>query len=146
MTINDLTGILSVLGAFGAGGIIGGYFQQLWDRRKEAQSHKQEFKEARYKCIILLMYAALDFDTHAPLLRQHGRDFRTIQDLMTELKTEWYNMMLFASDDVLATTHYFIQRPNQTTFQKSVLAMRNDLWGGRLSHRVLMLDFPASSS
>ena len=125
---------------------MGTYFRILWERKKEAQLHKQEFKEARYKCVILLMYAALDFDTHAPLLHQHGRNFPDLKSLHDELKTEWHNMFLFASEDVLVEIHGFILSPSVTALRKTANAMRSDLWGGKVSDHVLRLDFPKVGS
>src|SRR5690554_225619 len=98
---------ITVLGLLGVGGVMGTYLRIIWERKKEAQLHKQEFKEARYKCVIMLMYAALDFDTHVPLLRQHGRNFDDLEALVDELKTEWHNMILFASEDVLIAVYAF---------------------------------------
>ena len=69
-----LENIVSVVTLLGLGGAVGTYLRILWERQQEAELHEQEFKEIRYKCVVLLMYAALDFERHAPLLREHGRD------------------------------------------------------------------------
>lgn len=132
---------LTALGLLGVGGFAGTYLRILWERKKEAQLHKQEFKETRYKCVILLMYAALDFKTHVPFLRQHGYRFDNIDELHNELKAEWHNMILFASEEVLVSVHEFIRTPSVERFRKSALAMRADLWGGKVSNQILNLDF-----
>ena len=136
---------LTALGLLGVGGVVGTYLRILWERKKEAQLHKQDFKETRYKCVILLMYATLDFDKHGPLLRQHGRNFDDFDALHDELLTEWHNMILFASEDVLVKVHEFINTPSIESFRRSALAMRADLWGGgNLSDQVLNMDFNTS--
>ena len=136
-----LENIVSVVTLLGLGGAVGTYLRILWGRQKEAELHKQEFKEIRYECVVLLMYAALDFERHAPLLREHGRNFGSLTDLMDELATEWHNMILFASEEVLVAVHEFIRSPLVETFRKSAIAMRADLWGGRVSDKVLSLKF-----
>ena len=138
MTIEDIFKVVSLLGL---GGILGTYFRILWERRNKALIQKQEFKETRYKCIILLMHSALDFDKNKILLNQHGRSFATLDDLMDELKAEWHNMILYASDEVLTESHVFICNPSQIAFKKVALAMRGDLWGGKVSPQLETLTF-----
>ena len=138
MAIED---IIKVLGLLGLGGFFGTYFRILWERQNTALIQKQEFKETRYKCIILLMHGALDFDKNKPMLNQHGRNFQSLDDLMNEIKTEWHNMILYASDEVLTQSHAFICQPTQATFRKVALAMRSDLWGGKVSAQLEQLTF-----
>lgn len=136
MTIENA---IAALGLIGVGGILGTYFRILWERRNTALLQKQEFKETRYKCLIMLMYSALDFEKNETMLRQHGRNFATLEDLLDELKAEWHNMILFASDSVLIETHAFIRNPSHIAFRKASLAMREDLWGGKLSQQIKKL-------
>ena len=126
--------IISILGLLGIGGILGNYFRILWERKNTTQLQKQEFKETRYKCIILLLLSYLDFDKNKPMLQQHGREYiKTKDDLKDELVTEWNNMILFSSEEVLLKMHEFIHKPSQDCFKKVALAMRKDLWGGKIS-------------
>lgn len=138
MIIED---IVKVVGLLGLGGLIGTYFRILWERRNTALIQKQEFKETRYKCIILLMHGALDFDKNKPMLNQHGRNFQSIDELIDEIKAEWHNMILYASEEVLSESHAFIKNPSQTSFRKVALAMRSDLWGGKVSSHLEQLTF-----
>lgn len=138
MTIENA---LSALGLLGIGGLLGNYFRILWERKNAALLHKQEFMEARFKCIILLMYTALNFEERNPGLKLHGRNFRTSDDLTEELKAEWHNAILFASDDVLRTIHNFIQEPSQKNFKGAAIAMRKDLWGGKGAGTLDNLEF-----
>jgi len=125
----------------GFGGVIGTYLRILWERRNSALLQQQEFKETRYKCIIMLMYTCMDFEKRGRGLEQFGRNFRSTDDVINELKAEWHNMILFASDDVLKTVHAFIRAPSAASFKESALAMRKDLWGGKLSSTLEQLDF-----
>ncbi|MEM7793185.1 MAG: hypothetical protein AAF579_01870 [Cyanobacteria bacterium P01_C01_bin.118] len=138
MTIENA---IAAIGLLGIGGIFGTYFRILWERKNTTLLQKQEFKEARYKCIILLIYSALDFDKNKVMLRQQGRKFLSREDLMDELKAEWHNMILFASDGALMNTHTFIKNPSYETFRIASLAMRKDLWGGKLSPSLKTLSF-----
>jgi len=95
------------------GTAIGNYFQFRWQRRSSELSKKQEFKETRYKCIIMLMYVSLDFEKRGHNLKQFGRSFLVEGEIFEELQTEWHNMILFASDNALKTVHSFIHSPTK---------------------------------
>lgn len=129
----NLESVLSMLGLLGIGGVIGTYFRIQWERRNTALLQKQEFKETRYKCLIMLMWACLDFDKRGAGLEQYGRNFKSVDDIIDELRAEWHNAILFASDEVLQAMHDFIKQPTIDHFKRSALAMRKDLWGGKLS-------------
>ena len=134
----NLESVANVLGLLGLGGLLGTYFRILWERQNIALLQKQEFKETRYKCIIILLLSYLDFEKNKPMLHQHGRQYiKTIEDLKEELQLEWNNMILFASDKVLSTMNEFIKEPTQSNFRKVALAMRKDLWSGKISSKKL---------
>ena len=120
--------IASVITLLGLGGLLGTYFRILWERKNTALLQKQEFKEVRYKCIIILLLAYLDFPKNKPMLQMHGREYlRTIENLKDELILEWNNMILFASEDVLITMHNFLNNPSRNGFRNIAVAMRKDL-------------------
>ena len=80
------------------------------------------------------MLSSLDFEKNMPMLHLHGREcIKNKEDLIYELKIEWNNMILYASEEVLQKTSIFIQNPSQDNFYKVALAMREDLWGGKIS-------------
>ena len=126
--------IISVLALLGLGGLSGNYFRILWERKNSALLHKQEFKETRYKCIIMLMLSMLDFEKNKSMLHKHGREYiQNIKDLKDEIIMEWNNMILFASEEVLISMGKFIDTPSNESFRKVAIAMRKDLWGSSLS-------------
>lgn len=55
-------------------------------------------------------------------------DLQNLDDWKNEVRAEWFNLLLFASDDVIKTLKEFIQTPNNATYAKTVIAMRKDLW------------------
>ena len=42
-------------------------------------------------------------------------------------------MLLFASNEVLSTMREFIKEPSQRNYQDTAIAMRKDLWGGKVT-------------
>jgi len=133
--------VLSVISFLGLGAIVGSFFTALWERNNNIAMQKQEFKETRYKCIILLMLGLVDFNKERPKLIANGRNFSSIHELKEELITEWNNMMLFASDEALIALNSFIRSPNINSYRDCVLTMRKDLYGGKLSKKVIVLNF-----
>lgn len=133
--------VLSAVGLIGIGGTLGTFFRILWERKSSAQQQKQDFKDARYKCIIMLMYTLLDFEKRNLGLVKFGRNFKSKDELINEIKAEWHNAILFASDEVLEDLNVFIKNPSAKSFKKSALSMRKDLWGGKLSATLESLEF-----
>ncbi len=138
MTIEN---VLSILGLFGLGGVFGTYLRIIWERKTHALLKKQEFKDTRYKCLIMLMYTVLDFEKRGAGLKEFGRNFRSREDVLDELKAEWYNAILFASDEALKSIYTFISQPSAASFKRAALAMREDLWGGKTSASLESLEF-----
>ena len=137
--------ILNVLIPLFIGGFIVHYVHVLWERKSSQLLNKQEYKEKRYKQIILLMLGLLDFEKNKQII-QNEMDMPHIknkEDLIYELKSELNNMILYASDKVLEATNNFIQNPSQSNFYKVAIGMRKDLWGGKISLRELE-NYPAT--
>ena len=105
----NIENVFSMLALLGIGGILGHLFRILWERKSSKLLQKQEFKETRYKCIIILMLSLLDFEKNRQMLHLHGREYiKNKEDLIYELKLEWNNMILYASEEVLQKTYIFI--------------------------------------
>ncbi|HBG61577.1 MAG: hypothetical protein A2Y03_05730 [Omnitrophica WOR_2 bacterium GWF2_38_59] len=136
--INEIVPILSLLGL---GGIAGAFFNSIWERNKTISLQKQQYKETRYKAIILLMYGFLEYKDESDFLIIHRPDLNSKEKLFLELKTEWNNMILYASDEVLLRAHTFLNKPSHENYKKLAIEMRKDLWGGKISHEIEKLNF-----
>ena len=131
-TNNEITDLMPIITAMIA--IISAYatskFQFWTEKNKKEVEKRNEFKEPRYKAIILLMVSALNFEKNKPMLQLHGRNYiNTIDDLIDELDTEWKNMILYANDKVIKAMGEFVKNPTENNFWKTTLEMRKDLYG-----------------
>jgi len=79
------------------------------------------------------MYAAYDFSENETSLRINRPDLKSKQDVLGDLKAEWHNMMLFASQQTLNALGAFISNPSRQNFMKTSLAMRMDLGRGHVA-------------
>lgn len=133
---NQLTIYLPIFMAFFTAiiAIISAYITtkfQFWNEKAKKENEKrQEFKDVRYKAIIILMFSALNFDKNKPMLHSHGRtSLNTIDDLVDELDAEWKNMILYANDNVVKAMGAFVQAPSLENFWSTTIEMRKDLYG-----------------
>ena len=115
--------ILSLLGVIGIGGII----TALINKNKEIEFQKLEQKQKRYKCIHLFMDVFLE-PKNIKYLSSRQPDINTSDDVLEYLKAEYYEMLLYASKEVILATKDFINSPNRDNFLQVFLAMRKDLW------------------
>lgn len=120
--------LLKIAGLLGIGGLISSYFTLLWQRRNEDTKARQEYKETRYKCVVLLMRALLEFDKYKDMLIRHGYSISSKEDLIDLLKDEQLSAMLYASKNSIKKMGDFINNPNKNTIIKAVIEMRKDLW------------------
>lgn len=104
---------------------------QIWNEKAKKENEKrQEFREVRYKAVIILMLSALNFDKNKPMLHLYGRtSINTIEDLIDELDVEWRNMILYANDNVIKAMGAFLQAPSLENFWSTTIEMRKDLYG-----------------
>jgi hypothetical protein len=79
------------------------------------------------------MYAAFDFESNQTSFRINRRDLVDKRSVLDELTAEWYNMMLFASEETLKSLRSFIQNPDKINLRKTASAMRKDLGRGTVS-------------
>lgn len=121
--------IVSTIGLIGFGAILKSIVDSILKKKEIRQQKQNDFKEVRYKAIILLMYGLLDFEKSNFEFQKHGRNFHTIQDLIEEIKIERNNMILFASDKVIILIKDFINQPIEANYYKVAIAMRKDLYG-----------------
>ncbi len=52
--------ITAIIASLGVGGLLGTWLQSFLQSRSKITDHNFEFKEKRYKAIMVLMYAYLD--------------------------------------------------------------------------------------
>jgi hypothetical protein len=125
--------IAALIAGLGIGSATTAWIQYLLKRREVAhQSHRKDL-EARYRVVILLMYAAFDFESNQTALRINRPDLLDKRSVLDELTAEWYNMMLFASEETLKSLRSFIQNPDKINLRKTASAMRKDLGRGTVS-------------
>jgi hypothetical protein len=119
--------VISVLGVVGTASIISACLTYVFDKRKKIAFREQEYKEMRYKAMVLHMKCLLK-PTDLKYMQHQRPDLESIEDVKNEVETEWYNSLLFASDDVIKSLKEFIQKPNNVSYAKTVFAMRKDCW------------------
>ena len=118
--------ILSALTLLGVGGILGWYINYLLDKKKEREFKVLERKEKRYKSCFLYMDAYFE-PKNIKYLSSRQPDIDSAEDVIEYLKMEFYEMMLYASKDVIMSVKSFIENPVRENFLKTILSMRQDL-------------------
>lgn len=120
--------LIKAVGLLGIGGLISSYFTLLWQRKNEDTKARQEYKETRYKCIVLLMKALIEFDKYRDMLIKHGYVIANKDDLIDLLKDEQLSAVLYASKNFVKSLGSFINNPNKNNLVDAVIEMRKDLW------------------
>jgi len=134
---------VSLIIGLGLGSVVTGLIQYFIRRKEVAYQSRREELEKRYRVIILLMYAALEFKSNKAATRINRPDLNDQQDVIEELKAEWYNMLLFASSDTQKELHSFIEHPNLDGLKKAAISMRKDLGRGNMGNELNELQFKA---
>jgi hypothetical protein len=104
------TGLVAGLGL---GSIITAQVQHWLGIKETAYESQRRDLEARYKVIIRLIYAAVDFTPNETARRIHRPDLKNQADVLNDLRAEWTNMLLFTSKPTLDNLRLLlvIQRP-----------------------------------
>ena len=97
MTIEQ---IIAALRLIGIGGIIQSLISFFINSRKAKDDSKLATKEKRYKAIILLSYAFVNYEKEKSTLLINRPNIKSKEELFNELNAEWVNMSLYASDGV----------------------------------------------
>ena len=126
--------IIAVLGLVGIGGIVATSLTYVYEKRKQIKFSEQEEKEKRYKALAIQMRIVVEPE-NIKYVKRHRPDLETIEDWKNEVRAEWFNLLLFASDDVVKALKEFILKPNNATYAKTVIAMRKDLWNKKTTLR-----------
>ncbi len=125
---NLITGLVAGLGI---GTVLTALVQYSLNRKEAAQLSWRKDLEARYRVIILLMYAASDFEGNRTTLRINRPDLTSKKLVLEELEAEWTNMILFASSKTLTSLRTFIADPSRKNLLAAALTMRKDLGRGQ---------------
>ena len=120
--------IVSALTLLGLGGILGAYVQAYFQRRNEVDKDAHEIKRKRYGSILIQMLTVIDPLSFSKV-QEFRPQFKNIEDIKEEIKTEMLHAVLFASDEVIKAMARFIEEPNHSSYIDAVSAMRKDLWG-----------------
>jgi hypothetical protein len=119
--------IIQLLVSIGLGGIIGAYFQSRFQHKKDVEEDIHQLKRKRYGAILIQMLTVLNPESLQKAQQFRG-DFKNIQDVKEELKTEMLHSILFANDAVIISMAEFVKNPDRIAYIKTVSAMRKDLW------------------
>ena len=131
--------ILTAIGLIGIGGIAKSSIDYIIGSRKSKQDSKNTLKETRYKTIILLCYALVNYDKEKTTLIINRPDINSVDRLKNELHVEFINMSLFGSDRVVIKMKEFVTQQNKQSLIKLALEMRKDLYG--ISTKLSYADF-----
>jgi hypothetical protein len=124
-----LNNIVLLLSGLGIGGLLGAFAKSFLDKQQHKFSKVFEYKEARYKAIMILMWVAMNpSEYELRKLAQHRPDIKNIKELDSELNLEWHNAMLFASDEVLTNLSAFLKEKNFENLRLTILSMKKDLY------------------
>ena len=124
--------ITGLVGGLGIGAIATAIVQHFLEGQKSARESQRKDLEARYRVVILLMYAALDFRGNQASFRINRPDLTTKESVLDELRAEWVNMILFASSNTLKYLQAFIENPAHGSLTLAAQAMRDDLGRGNV--------------
>lgn len=116
-----------LVAGLGIGSVITALIQHSLKLKETAHQSQRHDLEARYKVIILLMYAVYDFSGNETTMRIHRPDLKNRDDVLDELRAEWINMLLFASKATLDSLRFFILEPTADNLAKCAISMRIDL-------------------
>ncbi|QMU66058.1 MAG: hypothetical protein GKR88_18450 [Flavobacteriaceae bacterium] len=126
MTIQE---IISAIGLIGLGGLLKGLLDFFIADKKRKSETKHQFKETRYKAIILLCYTYVNFEREGTTIIVQRPDIDSKERLYNELNAEWINMILYASDKVLLSMKNFLESGKESEFNELIISMRKDLYG-----------------
>ncbi|MCW3106311.1 MAG: hypothetical protein JWQ09_817 [Segetibacter sp.] len=121
--------IIPALGLIGLGGLIKTTVDYFIGQRKVKADARHLFKEKRYKAILLLGFAYVNYETEKITLIINRPDITTHNELRNELEAEYINMLLYASDTVVIKMKVFLRELTKSAFDELILSMRKDLYG-----------------
>lgn len=122
--------ITGLVAGLGIGTAITALVQYSLKKKEAVHESQRKDIEARYRVVILLMYAAFDFESNKTTFRINRPDLKDKESVLKELEAEWHNMILFASSETLKALRSFISTPSEEHLLAAAFAMRKDLGRG----------------
>lgn len=121
--------VISLASGLSLGSLIGIFAKSALDKQRFRFTKVFDFKERRYQAISILMLAAVNPSGYSwDQLRLRRPEIAKPEDLDDELKTEYYNAMIFASDKVLRHLQIFLEDKTLASYGHVAEAMREDLY------------------
>ncbi|MEM6395919.1 MAG: hypothetical protein AAF741_06195 [Bacteroidota bacterium] len=127
--MENLQQIASIIAIFGLGGVLGAYFQSIFQYRKERKDDIHKLKSKRYGAMVMQMLALVDSEYGLEKLQQFRPDIKSREELINEIRVELFNGVLYANDQVVYAMGNFLKAPSHESYLKVVSSMRKDLWG-----------------
>lgn len=134
--------LLVILSTLGIGSILGGYVNHLLEKRKEKETQNQTIKEQRYRTTLLWMRCFLHPVCVGQIDFESGEWYKELSDEEIKEKAQkvleeyYFNLLLYAPDDIIREFLLFIERPNDDQLIKTAFVMRKDLWGKKFKMNV----------
>lgn len=124
-----LESVTLILSGLGIGGLLGILVKSVLDKQQLRFTKGFDYKEVRYKAIMILMWVALHPTPYElRMLRKHRPDIKNLSDLTNELNMELHNAMLFASNRVLKEFQAFLDNRTEEAWKSVTRAMKKDLY------------------
>lgn len=139
----DTQTVISILGLLGIGSLLGGFFNHLWEKKKEREKQNQDIKENHYHTVLLWMRCLL-YPNCVKHIEFENKDwYKKLNDdceikdyARTALEEYYFNLLLYAPDDVIREFLLFLKNPNDDQLIKTAFVMRKDLWGNKFKMNV----------
>ncbi|MCK4540011.1 hypothetical protein KAU09_02560 [Candidatus Parcubacteria bacterium] len=122
--------IIIALISFGFGSVATLFIKYALDKKQEKSKSEFEHKIRRYKSAMIFMNCYLN-PKNIVFVQDSHPDIQSTEDIKETLMAEYYEMILYATDDVIENVRDYIASPSNKQFIKTVKAMRKDLWGNR---------------
>ena len=121
--------VIALITSLGVGGVLGAYAKGVIDKQHLMFSKLFDYKERRYQAItIQMLTTARPSQYELAKVKMFRPDIREIEDLHKELETEYYNAMIYASDEVLRCFAEFLEEKSLANYRAVAQAMRKDLY------------------
>lgn len=117
-----------LLSSLSVGGLLTVLLKSFVGKKRLRYSKAFEYREARYKATLILLWTKVAFADRIEKLRNHRPDIRSEKDLDDELELEYHIFLLFASEAVLGAFKSFLMSPDAKAWREIAVQMRNDLY------------------